>query len=81
MPLDALDPGPGGTYPHFPRDRNGTPLWSRTEQTDGQPVEGVVPMPTGERAIRRNGVRLLIDVTPRDAQGQPINPPTLQPAA
>lgn len=77
MAHDALDPGPGGTFPHFPRGADGSPLWSRTEATDGEQINGVTPMPTGTRVIRRNGTRLVIDVTPRDTDGQPIEPPTL----
>jgi hypothetical protein len=77
MPVDALEPGPDGTFPHFPRDASGAPLWSDSPSTDGRAVDGVAPMPRGER--QQGGRR--IDVTPRDSTGQPITPPTLPPVA
>lgn len=49
MTRDAFDPGPGGTYPAFPRDAAGRPLWSDSAATDGVKVDGVTPMPRGVR--------------------------------
>ena len=50
--LDALEPGPGGAYPAFPRDALGPPLWSDSAATDGVQVDGVTPCPeaSGPRA-------------------------------
>ncbi|SBV00576.1 hypothetical protein YW5DRAFT_01908 [Streptomyces sp. Ncost-T6T-1] len=82
MAIDALDPGEDGTYPHFPRDKDGRPLWSDHQMTDGQPVDGQAPMPRGIRRkpVGRGNV-VTIDVTPTGPNGQPINPPDLPPAA
>jgi len=60
MARDALEPGPGNTYPAFPRDSLGRPLWSDSAATDGVPVNGITPMPRGIRA--QGGAP--IDVTP-----------------
>jgi len=49
MARDALEPGPGNTYPAFPRDSLGRPLWSDSAATDGVPVNGITPMPRGIR--------------------------------
>lgn len=67
MPHDALDPGPGGDYPHWPRRPDGTPDPER--------------MPTGQhrQPDPENGGRVLIDVTPRTPEGEPIVPPTIEP--
>lgn len=66
MADDAFDPGPDGTYPYWPRLPDGSPDPAR--------------MPTGLRRIRRSGEVLIVDVTPRDPDGVPINPPTIPPA-
>jgi len=71
MTRDALDPGPGSTYPYFPRDAQGQPLWSDQAETDGIQVDGVTPMPRG---LRPQGGGT-IDVTPRLPSGVPIDPP------
>lgn len=66
MPNDALDPGPDGSYPHWPRLADGTPDPER--------------MPTGERWHRTPDGRLVrVDLTPRHPDGTPINPPTIPP--
>ena len=75
MVLDAHDPGPLGDFPAFPRNPDGTPLWSDTAATDGRPVDGVSPMPRGLRAQAGR----LLDVTPRNSDGTPLNPPTRLP--
>ncbi len=81
MARDALDPGPDGTYPYFPRRADGTPYWSENELTDGEVimVNGVrvAPMPRGLRTIYRGGSAIAIDVTPTTPDGTPINPPVL----
>ena len=84
MAQDALDPGPDGTYPYFPRRADGTPYWSDNELTDGAAivVNGVriAPMPRGTRVVRRGtwqGERILVDVTPTGPDGSPIDPPVL----
>lgn len=71
MAVDALDPGPEGDYPYFPRRADGTPSWSDTAATDGIGVNGVAPMPRGLRA--QSGTT--IDVTPTNTDGTPIAPP------
>ncbi len=78
MTRDALEPGPDGTYPAFPRDRLGRPLWSDVPETDGVAVDGVAPMPRGTR--RMFGGQF-VDVTPRQPNGSPIDPPTLSTGA
>ena len=74
MAVDALDPGPNGDYPYFPRV-DGAPLWSDTAATDGIPVSGVTPMPRGLRS--QSGTT--IDLTPSNTDGTPISPPTRLP--
>lgn len=75
MAQDALDPGPNGDYPYFPRNAQGIPLWSDDAGADGVPVDGVTPMPRGLRW--QDGQR--IDLTPRDSNGVAITPPTRLP--
>lgn len=66
MANDALDPGPNGDYPYWPRNPDGTLDETR--------------MPSGMRWQRDpNGRRVLIDVTERHPDGSPIVPPTLPP--
>jgi hypothetical protein len=62
-PRDALDPGPDGDYPAWPRRPDGTPDPQR--------------MPTGVHRQRdpRTGERVAVDVTPRRPDGTPIVPP------
>ena len=80
MARDAFEPGPDNTYPAFPRDAEGRPLWSDRPETDGVAVAGVTPMPRGIRYERNaRGQRVALDVTPRRADGTPITPPTLGP--
>ncbi len=83
MAQDALDPGADGTYPFFPRDATGAPLWSDELKTDGTGVivNGVlrVRMPRGTRHTLRGGQRLAVDVTPRHTDGSPIVPPLVVP--
>ncbi|GGY27538.1 hypothetical protein [Streptomyces djakartensis] len=82
MATDALDPGEDGTYPYFPRDKAGRPLWSDSAMTDGQAVDGQAPMPRGRRLkAGPNGDVITIDLTPTGPDGQPIDPPDLPPAA
>ncbi|MFG2906223.1 hypothetical protein ACGF13_14285 [Kitasatospora sp. NPDC048286] len=81
MVVDALDPGPDGTYPYFPRDAKGRPIWSDAP-TGLPPVNGGAPMPRGVQYMRdprRPGRLLAIDVTPRKPDGSPINPPVIPP--
>lgn len=63
---DALDPGPAGNYPNWPRLPDGTPDPDR--------------MPTGVTRQRVRGGSVRVDVTPTDPQGRPIVPPTIPPA-
>jgi len=87
MAVDAIEPGPGNTFPNFPRRADGSPAWSDTPETDGIQVPGlggklVTPMPRGMRheiVMTDTGrQRILIDITPR-ADNRVVNPPTLQP--
>lgn len=75
MAADALDPGPNGDYPYFPRDALGRPVWSDTP--DPLPVvNGGAPMPRGVRRQRSpGGDPVVIDVTPTGPDGLPIDPP------
>ncbi len=62
MARDALDPGPDGSYPNMPRNPDGTIDRER--------------MPTGLHwQTTPDGRRVLIDLTPRDADGNPITLP------
>lgn len=61
MAVDALDPGPNGDYPNWPRRPDGTLDPER--------------MPTGVHVhITRNGERIPVDLTPRHPNGAPIQP-------
>ena len=88
MAVDTLSPGPNGDYPWFPRLPTGEPYWSDRAQDDGKPALGynggvglvvVAPMPWGIRHVWRNGERVKVDMTPRDANLDPINPPVRLP--
>lgn len=69
-PPDALEPGQNGHYAHFPRLPDGSPAWS-----DRCPADYHGPrVPRGITAIVRNGRRFIIDQTPYDAAGSPIDP-------
>lgn len=82
MTRDAFDPG-DGSYPAFPRRLDGSPAWSDDPETDGVPVPGrgpggvVTPMPRGTRYLLRRYERIAVDVTPRNPDGSPIEPPTI----
>jgi len=66
MPEDALDPGPNGDWPLWPRRPDGTPDPER--------------MPSGRRWQRDpRGEWHLIDLTPRHPHGPPIVPPSIEP--
>lgn len=67
MARDALEPGPGNTYPAWPRKSDGTPDPAR--------------MPTGTHSqkVPATGRRVKVDVTPREPDGTPIVPPTIPP--
>ncbi|GHA75661.1 hypothetical protein GCM10010305_17970 [Streptomyces termitum] len=73
MAVDALDPGPNGDYPHFPRDAEGRPAWADTA-TDAETV-----MPRGVQRMRHAGRLTVIDLTPRHPDGTPIDPPVIPP--
>ncbi|NML50275.1 hypothetical protein HHL19_11435 [Streptomyces sp. R302] len=78
MAVDALDPGPDGDYPYFPRDAQGRPLWSDT----GPVPEGGTVMPRGIQAMRdptNRGRVVFVDVTPRLPDGLLIDPPPIPP--
>jgi hypothetical protein len=84
MAHDALEPGPNGDFPWFPRhSQTGEPLWSDKPETDGKPVPGdaygQAPIPRGARW--QHGVK--IDLTPTvSIPGVGIvvvDPPTIPP--
>lgn len=61
MAVDALDPGPHGDYPHWPRLPDGS---LDTER-----------MPTGVHVhVMPDGERVNVDLTPRHPDGSPIQP-------
>lgn len=79
---DSLDPGPNGDFPWFPRLPDGSPAWADVVPADydGSVVRrGVEYMRPygGMRALDRVG----FDVTPRDENGDPIDPPVIPPNA
>ncbi len=76
MAHDAFSPGPSGDYPAFPRLPDGSPDWRRVVGADARFVDG--RWLTTQRAP--SGEIVVVDLTPRDASGSPINPPTLPPA-
>lgn len=80
MTTDALDPGPNGDYPYFPRDAQGRPIWSDTQA--GEADTGTY-MPRGVQPMRDPGTGrvVLVDLTPRHADGSEINPPAIPPGA
>ncbi len=81
MPVDALDPGPDGTYPYWPRDAAGKPI---NTQADAEAAGSGTYMPHGKELSAdrdRDGYRKVHDLTPRTPDGQPIVPPTIPPAA
>ena len=65
---DAFEPGEDGTYPAWPR------------HPDGKPELGIgTRMPTGTHRQRtRSGRVVVVDVTPRNPDGSPIEPPTIE---
>lgn len=72
---DALDPG-DGSFPNFPRFPDGSPAWADLAPPG---YKGAV-MPRGlQRQRTPDGQVVLVDLTPRDAAGAPINPPAINP--
>ena len=70
MAEDAFEPGEGNTFPAWPRKPDGSPDPDR--------------MPTGVTGHRirvgpDKGRRVVIDQTPRNPDGSPIEPPTIPP--
>lgn len=65
MARDAFEPGPAGDYPNWPRLPDGSPDPAR--------------MPTGLHWAqdKKTGERVLVDMTPRRPDGQPISPPNI----
>lgn len=75
MANDALDPGPNGDYPYWPRRPDGRPAGIGLPATTPEEIAAEQRMPTGLH--RQGGV--LVDLTPRDAEGNPIIPPDIDP--
>jgi hypothetical protein len=62
---DALDPGPDGSYPYWPRKPDGS--WDEER------------MPAGNRPARDSrGRRIVINLTVHRPDGTPIVPPDLE---
>lgn len=79
MAVDALDPGPNGDYPYFPRDAEAGPMWGDTP-SPLPVVNGGAPMPRGIRRQRSVGGDLVvIDMTPIGPDGLPVDPPVIRP--
>lgn len=79
MAVDALDPGPDGNYSYFPRDAEGNPVWSDGPRGS---QEGGTLMPRGIQLMRdpaNPGRLVVVDVTPRLADGTVIDPPVIPP--
>lgn len=79
MAVDALDPGPDGDYPYFPRDAEGIPVWL---DTAGESMSSGTAMPRGIQRMRNPadpGRLVVVDITPRMPDGSPINPPVIPP--
>jgi hypothetical protein len=79
MAVDALDPGPNGDYPYWPRDDQGRPL---NTEAAAKAVDSGTYMPHGnELSARRDraGYRQVHDLTPHKPDGTPIAPPTIPP--
>lgn len=80
MAVDALDPGPNGDYPYFPRDAKGRPAWA--DSPTGSPaVNEGAPMPRGVQQMRApsTGRLVAVDLTPRLPDGTAIDPPDISP--
>jgi hypothetical protein len=77
MAADALDPGPNGDYPYFPRLPDGSPAWADTVPAG---YSGTVILRCESWVTLSDGRRIGVDETPRDAEGNPINPPVIPPA-
>jgi hypothetical protein len=80
-PNDALDPGPSGDYPHWPRRPDGKPAGMGHPATTPEEEAAEERMPTGEHRQKVPGTneRVLTDQTPRHPDGSPIEPPDLPP--
>lgn len=81
MAEDAFDPGPDGLYPHWPRRPDGKPAGCGHPVTNDAEREAEEKMPTGLRwqRIPPDGRPVLVDLTPRHPNGDPIIPPDLPP--
>jgi hypothetical protein len=81
MPNDALDPGPKGDYPHWPRRPDGRPAGIGLPVTTPEEREAEERMPTGMHKQRTPAGRVVdVDLTPRDNEtGEPIVPPDIDP--
>ena len=73
MAHDALDPGPGNTYPHFPRTASGAPDWGRWAP-DATWVSGRLLTTQRDPVTGRS---LVLDLAPRTPSGELITVPTL----
>lgn len=79
MATDALDPGPDGDYPYFPRDAQGRPIWSESAADN---PDGGTHMPRGNQRMRAPdtaGRLILVDLTPRLPDGTEMAPPVIPP--
>jgi hypothetical protein len=80
MANDAFDPGPDGTYPYWPRRPDGRPAGIGLPVTNDAEREAEERMPSGLHYQRTpEGRRVLVDLTPRHPNGEPIVPPDMTP--
>ena len=78
MPRDALDPGPNGNYPAFPRGPDGRPVFKKCGWPAGPTAEsaGTGQAPSGRTRRRIPAARRAPgDLTLRDQEGRPVVPP------
>ena len=73
MAHDAYAPGPSGTYPWFPRLADGSPDWRAVVGKEARRTDDGRWLTTQ----RRGTESVLIDLTPRDPDGNPLVIPVL----
>ena len=73
MAHDAFAPGPGGNYPWFPRLADGSPDWRAVVGKEARRTDDGRWLTT--QRLGQDSV--LIDLTPRDADGVPLVIPVL----
>ena len=77
MAHDAFAPGPGGNYPWFPRLPDGSPDWRAVVGKEAIRTDDGRWLTTQRTTQRLGQDSVLIDLTPRDADGAPLVIPVL----